>query len=89
MITPEWVVALVAIGGILFHIGYSWNTLNYLKENAATKTDLKLLETRFVVKDDCDTEHDNTRDEIAALRVQQAHQLGMIRALENKAMHHE
>lgn len=38
-----WTVAIIAIATIIFHAGYTWQTLAWLKENAATKADLALL----------------------------------------------
>jgi hypothetical protein len=36
-------VSVVAVGGILFHAGFTKKTLDYLKENSATKQDIELL----------------------------------------------
>ena len=44
--TAEGIVALGFLGGVVFHAGYVYSSLNWLKENAATKADLEVLRGR-------------------------------------------
>lgn len=63
------VVGVVAVASIIFHAGFSWSTLAYLKANSATKSDIALIRADlsaellatarkdFVLKESCDTRH--------------------------------
>jgi hypothetical protein len=52
----------VAVLGVVFHAGYSVNTLNFLKINSATKKDLAILEERL--KGVIDTSDNKTKNDI-------------------------
>ncbi len=85
-ISPEWVIAGLALCGMLYHIGYTSRDLSWLKENAATKADLEIIRMSQGVKDDSvsHTEHEIIRinQEIASMRINLASVIAEVRAIQ-------
>ena len=83
-LTPEWTVAIIAIGGIVFQTGFMVSKLEYLSKNAATKEDLHLLQAAMNSKEEKDQElFDDVsivKKQVADLRVNFASLLAEVRA---------
>ena len=76
-LTPEWVVATLAVLGIVFHAGYTWQMLSWLRENAATKSDMAIMRSEslnaikdgFVSVRECSKNHEAAEAAIQVVKM--------------------
>lgn len=94
-LTPEWTVAIIAVGGIIFQTGFILSKLDYLSKNAVTKQDLDLMRMEMQGKDrrteDITQDLDSIKrdlkvvgEEIASLRVSYATVVAEFRAIKDR-----